>query len=392
LHFYFAYGSNLNQRQMAKRCPDFRTVSPAMAFGYRLVFPRPDSQWQGGVAGIVADHEAHIEGAVYKLSDRDLQALDDYEGVADGEYTRTKIQVALRDGDNIEAITYLANPEPDGPFTPSWRYLHTIIKGARQHGLSPPWIQYLRHLGDPIDVRPWGFWATLGWTMACAAITVGIAIVFTLITMLLIDTLLPTHPFFAAEKAAKALQPYMAPLNCITYLAAAAACISLLVFLAHWRTHNALGYLNLRQFRLRHLVLSAIALAGVATGEIFIAKVLDRPVDDDVIAIFANPRWAPLVFLMLVVAAPLLEEIVFRGFMFRGIAHSPARPAGAVIITSLIFALSHFYYPAHEIFVVFLIGIFLGVIRHMTGSTLITIILHAVGNLVAFTMLAVEYY
>ena len=391
MHLYFAYGSNLNLNQMAKRCPDSRPVSPAVALGYRLVFPRPDGLWRGGVAGIVADDQAHVEGAVYELSDRDLDALDGYEGVADNEYTRTAVQVTLPNGDRVNAITYQANPQPDGPFTPSLRYLRAILKGARQHGLSPQWIKYLRLFGDPIEVRPWGFWATLGWTIACAVITLGISIVFTLFAMIIMGVLSAARRDPTNFDIMDVMRPYMAPLSSISYAAAAAVCIPLLALLAHWRTGNALGYLNLRRFRLRHLILSVIVLAGFLTCEYFITEALDRPLDDD-LKIYTDPRWAGLVFLMLVVVAPLIEEIVFRGFMFRGIACSPAGPGGAVMITSFLFALAHLHYPPYEILVVFLIGVMLGVIRLMTGSTLITIILHALGNLFAFIALAIEYY
>ena len=392
MHLYFAYGSNLNLQQMARRCPDSRPVSPAVAIGYGLVFPRPDSEWRGGVAGITPDDQAHVEGAVYEISDSDLEALDHYEAVSEGEYTRIDIPVTLRSGSNITAITYQANPEPGGPFTPSPRYLRTMLKGARQHSLSPAWIKHLRQFGDPIEFRPWGFWATIGWTAACAFITLGITIVFTLITMALIGVLPRTRQYSNSQDVLEIMTPYMAPLSSISYAAAAAVCIPLLVLLAHWRTGNALGYLNLGRFRILHLVLSVIVLAGFVTCESFLSYALQRPIDDDLIMMFTERRWAAAVFLMLVVVAPLFEEIVFRGFMFRGIARSPAGPWGAVMITSFLFALAHLHYPPYEMLVVFFVGVMLGVIRLVTGSTLITITLHALGNLFAFIVLAIKCY
>ena len=141
---YFAYGSNLNKRQMRRRCPESRAVSRAVLHGYRLCFPRGDSEWKGGVAGIEPDESAHVEGAVYEVSESDVRSLDRYEAVADGEYTRTLVSVMLPDGREREALTYLATPQPGGSFTPSPRYLQTILEGAREHGLSAQWIDYLR--------------------------------------------------------------------------------------------------------------------------------------------------------------------------------------------------------------------------------------------------------
>jgi gamma-glutamylcyclotransferase (GGCT)/AIG2-like uncharacterized protein YtfP len=141
---YFAYGSNLSMRQMLRRCPDSRAVSRAVLHGYRLVFPRGDSEWKGGVAGIEPDGSAHVEGAVYEVCDSDVRSLDRYEAVADGEYARADVRVTLPDDRELQVYTYVAAPQPGGPFTPSPRYLQTILEGAAEHGLSAPWIDYLR--------------------------------------------------------------------------------------------------------------------------------------------------------------------------------------------------------------------------------------------------------
>lgn len=141
---YFAYGSNLNKRQMRRRCPDSRVVSQAVLHGYRLMFPRSDGQWKGGVASIEPDESAHVEGAVYELCDGDIRSLDRYEAVADGEYDRADIWVTLPDDRELQVYTYVATPEPGGPFTPSPGYLQAILEGAREHGLSAQWIDCLR--------------------------------------------------------------------------------------------------------------------------------------------------------------------------------------------------------------------------------------------------------
>ena len=140
---YFAYGSNLNLNQMQRRCPDSRPVSRTVLSGYRLMFPRPDRLWRGGVASIEPDASAYVEGVLYELSDTDIRSLDRYEGIAEGDYTRTHVSVAVSDGRLVQALTYIATPVTGGPFTPSPRYLGTIVEGAFQHGLSPDWVRFL---------------------------------------------------------------------------------------------------------------------------------------------------------------------------------------------------------------------------------------------------------
>ena len=145
-HDYFAYGSNLNLRQMRRRCPDSQRIDKVILRGYRLVFPRRDIHWRGGVAGIAPDVGLHVEGALYRTSDNDLAALDRYEGVCEGEYIRANVVVEMSDHSNRAALTYLAvaEVESESVFAPSDRYLDAIIQGARDHDLSYQWIQHLQ--------------------------------------------------------------------------------------------------------------------------------------------------------------------------------------------------------------------------------------------------------
>jgi membrane protease YdiL (CAAX protease family) len=82
----------------------------------------------------------------------------------------------------------------------------------------------------------------------------------------------------------------------------------------------------------------------------------------------------------LVVAAPLAEEIVFRGFMFRGLAASPVGIAGALVIPSAVWAAMHVQYETFFIVQIFLLGIVFGILRWKSGSLWLTIVLHAIIN------------
>lgn len=139
---YFAYGSNLDFAQMRRRCPSSRVVGRAWLPGYRVTFPRPCESWGGGVAGIepAAGHDAH--GVVYELCDEDLATLDDYEGVADGDYDRREVEVHCEAGGTMRVWTYFANPQPGCP-PPSRRYLDAIVRGARYHRLPGAYVERL---------------------------------------------------------------------------------------------------------------------------------------------------------------------------------------------------------------------------------------------------------
>jgi CAAX protease family protein len=88
-----------------------------------------------------------------------------------------------------------------------------------------------------------------------------------------------------------------------------------------------------------------------------------------------------LLVIALAVAAPLTEEIVFRGFMYRGLAVSPVGDAGAILIPSAIWAGMHVQYEMFFIIQIFLLGVVFGILRWKSGSTWLTIGLHAVVNL-----------
>jgi uncharacterized protein len=95
---------------------------------------------------------------------------------------------------------------------------------------------------------------------------------------------------------------------------------------------------------------------------------------------------APAVLLLLiaaVVAAPIGEEIMFRGFLFRGWAASPLGIAATIMLTSAIWAGIHVQYDWYGVVQVFCLGLLFGWVRARSGSTLLTIMMHAVCNIAA---------
>jgi uncharacterized protein len=90
----------------------------------------------------------------------------------------------------------------------------------------------------------------------------------------------------------------------------------------------------------------------------------------------------PLLALAVVAAAPLAEEILFRGFLLPGFA---ARIGGvtAVLMTAAAWALMHLQYELFYIWQVFVLGVAFGWLRLRSGSTLLVIVLHALVNLLA---------
>ncbi|HSA07029.1 MAG TPA: type II CAAX endopeptidase family protein [Candidatus Gastranaerophilales bacterium] len=92
-------------------------------------------------------------------------------------------------------------------------------------------------------------------------------------------------------------------------------------------------------------------------------------------------RW--LTFLALFFA-PIVEEFFFRGFMQPAIIKKTGVFSG-ILITALIFGLSHFQYMDYTaaIISVTAIGLILGIVRYKTGSVMPGIFAHFFNNLLA---------
>lgn len=150
------------------------------------------------------------------------------------------------------------------------------------------------------------------------------------------------------------------------------------------RGSNLEDYLALRRPSLRQLLrwsLFTLAFCLLSDG---IAYLLDQPIlPDFMLKTYwtASPRW--LLWLALVIAAPISEEICFRGFMFKGIAASRLGWAGATIVTAILWAAIHRQYDWYGISFVFGLGLLLGTARAKTHSTLLTMWLHSLINLLA---------
>ena len=75
---YFAYGSNMNLNQMAFRCPDAEVVESVGLEGYRLAFRTEwRREWRCHHS---AGRRSYVDGVLWRISERDEQHLDHYEG------------------------------------------------------------------------------------------------------------------------------------------------------------------------------------------------------------------------------------------------------------------------------------------------------------------------
>ena len=92
-----------------------------------------------------------------------------------------------------------------------------------------------------------------------------------------------------------------------------------------------------------------------------------------------------MVFLLLRFFAPIIEEIIFRGIIQKGMINNGVKPRNAILVSAFIFGIVHF--NPWQFIGAFLLGIVLGVVYFKTKSLLMSIFLHFFNNTIAAIMM-----
>ena len=221
--------------------------------------------------------------------------------------------------------------------------------------------------------RPWGLAATLG---------LGLGIWYTLELLQAamgfgMDRVLESLRVVTPEENTQALN--FAVITCVSTI----LCGALVIAAAALRDGmEPRAYLGLRSVParewLRWLVVTALIVAMTDTV-IYLVK--GELLPQQWIEIYRSVQSPLLFWIALVVAAPIFEELLFRGFAFAGIQASPLGGIGAVLITAAAWTWIHYEADPLEAAIIFIIAIMLGVARLRTGSLLLTMAMHMLYNL-----------
>lgn len=137
---YFAYGSNMNNRQIEERVQRSSLDGMVARLSrFTLRFNKRSSRDRSGKANIVADSEGEVWGVLFGLSDVEFGRLVKREG----GYSLTSVGViSAEKKESIHALTFVASADvPD--ILPPRQYLETILQGAREHGLPDEYCMKL---------------------------------------------------------------------------------------------------------------------------------------------------------------------------------------------------------------------------------------------------------
>jgi membrane protease YdiL (CAAX protease family) len=223
--------------------------------------------------------------------------------------------------------------------------------------------------------RPWGLAATFGlsaviwYTMELVQAAMGLSM----------DTVLQATGWVDVSQNTQALN--FAIITCITTV----LCAALVVAAAGLRdgleprAYLALGAVPGRQL-LHWLIVTAIV---VAQTDLALYLVKGELLPQQWVEVYRTVQSPLLFWFALVVATPIFEELLFRGFIFEGIRASPLGGFGAVTLTALAWTLVHHESDPFEFSIILIIGVMLGVARLRTGSVWVTMAMHMLHNLIS---------
>jgi len=125
---YIAYGSNMDEGQMAYRCPTARLLGAAEVEGYRLLFK---GSLTGAYATIEPQEGGRVPVLVWEIGERDEASLDRYEGYP-SFYYKKDLTVRL-DGQEVTAMVYIMD-ERRRPGRPSSAYYGVLERAYGKFG------------------------------------------------------------------------------------------------------------------------------------------------------------------------------------------------------------------------------------------------------------------
>lgn len=221
------------------------------------------------------------------------------------------------------------------------------------------------------DVKPWGRAATFG--LGAGALLAGQAAALMALTWWYGKSL-GEMPDFSGDGIAVIL----------VILVSTPVQVGLLALMARQTGAGAAGYLGLIMPRRADVMIGIAAVVAF----VVVGNTISWLLGANIVTVFQSDIYRtanaagllPLLWFTVVVATPIGEEILFRGFLFRGWHRMPQDAWVVIFSTALLWALIHVQYDVFVVGQIFVCGLMLGWFRWATGSTLLTILLHALVN------------
>ena len=164
----------------------------------------------------------------------------------------------------------------------------------------------------------------------------------------------------------------------------------ILVALLRLRGSNVKAFFPMKVLDPKQFMLWIVVATGWMYGQDYLMEMFKIVKIPDAMLNITYPdvfsKW--LLVLGVGVMAPILEELIFRGFLLKEFSYTFLGTSGAVVLTSLIWALIHSQYDWVYLAIIFVTGLLFGIARVMSHSLLVPIVMHILFNVSA----AIELY
>jgi membrane protease YdiL (CAAX protease family) len=246
---------------------------------------------------------------------------------------------------------------------------------------DPMLLNELSPSSEEIKAKPWGFWATLGFSAIIFALFCVIQI---LVVTVFLSLAKVQHPELDLEVYTKSLSSNGFCLA-ISEIVSGLICIPLTLLFTKLRKNISIkNYIGFREPLTREWVKWLLILAAFLFLSDAVSLLLHQPIAPPfMVDAYKTASFLPALLFAIIIVAPIFEEIFFRGFLFQGIRYSRLGPIGAIGITSFFWAVIHLQYDVYGITTLFALGLLLGIARLKTGSIHLLMVMHSVTSLVA---------
>ena len=240
----------------------------------------------------------------------------------------------------------------------------------------------------PAPVKRWGFWATLGFSAV-------IVIVHSLVQGISIGVMAVIQAKGNIGQDREALLESAIHngffLSVAIILSALVGSMVIVAFVWLRKGMTVREYLGIKAipFKVyaRWLGIGLIFLFGWEALNVW----FEQPGSEWMAETYQTAKYLPLLWVAIVIAAPLMEELFFRGFLFEGLRDSRMGSTGAVLVTSIAWGAIHVQYDVFQMVMIGLLGVLLGIAKIKTRSLYIPLALHVSLNLLAMVSLTAAH-
>lgn len=233
--------------------------------------------------------------------------------------------------------------------------------------------------GSSPQALPWGIPATIAW----------------LLLALLLSVLVATGVYGAWQAGGPLPRTpgYDGAVITIGALTSIPVQVGVLAFAAQMRGWPPASYLGINMPRCGEIIFAALCVIAIDLFFDLSLYVTGRELvpafQSEAYQTAKASGWLAPMMLAIVVVAPIGEEIVFRGFLYRGLVR-PGREILAIVAIALAWALLHVQYDWLGMAQIFALGLILGWFRWASGSTTLTIVMHVLINCEAMIETAIK--